>query len=63
MKLIRILVVAFATTLFGCGEQCYECSRSTSSSSSTIGFCFDNRADARDECERQEDNGYKCKKI
>jgi len=55
-------LVGMALLSSGCSK-CYECNKSTSSSSSTVGVCFDNFNDARHFKKDMENKGYSCHHV
>lgn len=55
-------LVVMGLFMGGCNK-CYECSKSTSSSSSTQGACFETAKDARNWKKDMEENGFDCRVV
>lgn len=62
MKKIFYVLLIGTTSLTACAK-CYECTRSTSHSSSKQGACFDTPKEARQWKRDMEDNGFDCKAV
>jgi hypothetical protein len=62
MKRVVFLLIIGATSLTACSK-CYECTRTTSNSSSKQGACFDTVSDAKEFKNNMQKNGYDCRAV